>query len=129
MTQTARLPTLEPAMFPCPFWCQETHEPVKLENDLDGAVVDHVLPIGEIMVPDYYKHESGRDDDAALACISVEVVTSDWYSVTKQDSSPPRVRLAIDNHSMEVFDLDMGPARELGELLMRAGGVLEEMEV
>lgn len=129
MTQTAGVPTLEPAMFPCPFWCTETHEPVRLSNALDGAVVDHILPIGEIVVPDYYKHESDRNDNRYLACISVEMVVTDCYTVAKQDSSPPRIRVAIDNHSMEVFDLDAEPAKELGELLIRASEMMKELNV
>jgi hypothetical protein len=123
MSQTAdAYPVLEPVMPPCPPWCREPHEPVKLRNENDNAVVDHVSVVGEMLVPDHFLPEP--EDE--LATVSVAVVATDFFTPFKQHHYPPLIRMELTSNSFgEVLKLSTQHSRDFGQLLAQAARVLE----
>lgn len=106
---------------PCPAWCRERHEPVKLRNRLDSAVVDHVLSVGELSVPDYF-HAVPHE---ALVTISAAIVATDYISLREHHRYPPMIQVGIDNSSFDVLKLNGPHARDFGRLLDRAATALD----
>jgi len=110
---------LEPAMPPCPAWRREKHEPVRLENELDGAIVDHVIPVGELTVRDYC---AGPEE--TLMTISVRVVATDFFNARGHWSDPPMVHLDADTPSLDLLKLNGQHTREYGQMVERAAQTL-----
>jgi hypothetical protein len=121
MRNAVELYALEPTAPPCPAWCPERHEAVKLRNRLDSAVVDHVLPVGELSVPDHFH----AVPDGALVTISAAVVATDYFSLRGHHRYAPMIRVEIDNSSFDVLKLNGPHARDFGRLLDRAAEALD----